>query len=146
MPNKLGITMVPQAGGGAPSGHYYRPALIWSIGSTSKNGEAAAAFIDFFVNDLEAGKILGVERGVPPSRMVREAILPTLNETERASVDYVNALAGKVGAYQAPPPIGSQEFGDHLGITTDQLAFGQLSIDDAAKQLVEQGNTLMRRR
>ncbi|WP_202964564.1 ABC transporter substrate-binding protein [Inquilinus limosus] len=146
MPNKLGITMVPQAGGGAPSGHYYRPALIWSIGSTSKNGEAAAAFIDFFVNDLEAGRILGVERGVPPSRKVREAILPTLNETERASVEYVNALAGKVGAYQAPPPIGSQEFGDHLGITTDRLAFGQLSIADAAKQLVEQGNVLLRRR
>ncbi|WP_395677622.1 ABC transporter substrate-binding protein [Inquilinus sp.] len=146
LPNKLGITMVPQTGGGAPSGHYYRPALIWSVGSTSKNGEAAAAFIDFFVNDVEAGKILGVERGVPPSRKVREAILPTLNETERASVDYVTFLADKVGAYQAPPPIGSSEFGDHHGLTTDQLAFGQLSVAEAALQLVEQGGALLRRR
>ncbi|MGO1074823.1 ABC transporter substrate-binding protein [Inquilinus sp. CA228] len=146
LPNKLGITMVPQAGGGAPSGHYYRPALIWSVGSTSKNGEAAAAFIDYFVNDVEAGKILGVERGVPPSRKVREAILPTLNETERASVDYVTFLADKVGAYQAPPPIGSSEFGDHLGLTTDQLAFGQLSVAEAAQQLFEQGSALLRRR
>lgn len=64
---------------------------------------------------------------------MRDAIVPTLNETERASVDYVTFLADKVGAYQAPPPIGSSEFGDHLGLTTDQLAFGQLSIAEAAQ-------------
>jgi multiple sugar transport system substrate-binding protein len=147
MPNKLGITMVPSAGGGAPSGHYYRPALIWSIGATSKNGEAAAAFINFFVNDVEAGKILGVERGVPMSPKVREAILPTLNETERASVDYVNFLADKVSAYPPPVPKGSQEFDRTvLRQTADQLAFGNLTIDQAAQQLVEQGNALLQPR
>jgi len=145
MPNKLGITMVPQAGGGAPSGHYYRPALIWSIGATSKNGEAAAAFIDFFVNDIEAGKILGVERGVPMSPKVREAILPQLNETERASVDYVNLLADKVSAYPPPVPKGSQEFDRNVvRRTSDELAFGNLTIDQAAQQLVEQGNAIIK--
>ncbi|WP_343714190.1 ABC transporter substrate-binding protein, partial [Inquilinus sp.] len=145
MPNKLGIAMVPQAGGGAPSGHYYRPALIWSIGATSKNGEAAAAFINFFVNDVEAGKILGVERGVPMSPKVREAILPTLNETERASVDYVNLLADKVSAYPPPAPVGSQQFDrDVVRKVADQLAFGQLSVADAAQQLVEQGTATLR--
>ena len=145
MPNKLGITMVPGLGGGAPSGHYYRPALIWSIGATSKNGEAAAAFINFFVNDIEAGKILGVEPGVPMSPKVREAILPTLNETERASVDYVNFLADKVSAYPPPLPKGSQEFDRNVvRRTSDELAFGNLTVDQAAQQLVEQGNALIR--
>ena len=145
IPNKLGITMVPGLGKGSPSGHYYRPALIWSVGSTSKNGEAAAAFIDFFVNDIEAGKILGVERGVPMSPKVREAILPLLNETERATVDYVNLLADKVSAYPPPAPVGSQEFDrDVARKTADQLAFGQLTIDEAAQQLVEQGTATLR--
>ena len=146
MPNKLGITTVPGLGGGAPSGLYYRPALIWSIGGTSKNGEAAAAFIDFFVNDVEAGKVLGVERGVPMSRKVRDAILPTLNETERASVDYVNFLADKVSAYPPPTPIGSQEFGNLFGRTTDELAFGSITIDQAAQQVIDQGAATLRQR
>ena len=77
---------------------------IWSIGSTTKNADKAAAFISFFVNDVEAGKILGVERGVPMSPKVREAILPNLNEVERATVDYVNLLADKVSDYPRPCP------------------------------------------
>ncbi|WP_225773128.1 ABC transporter substrate-binding protein [Inquilinus sp. Marseille-Q2685] len=145
MPNKLGITMVPALGKESPSGHYYRPALIWSIGATSKNGEAAAAFINFFVNDIEAGKILGVERGVPMSPKVREAILPQLNETERATVDYVNLLADKVSAYPPPAPVGSQQFDrDVVRKTADQVAFGNLSIDEAAQQLVDQGKSILR--
>jgi multiple sugar transport system substrate-binding protein len=144
--NKLGITMVPQAGPGAKSGHYYRPALIWSIGSTTKQADKAAAFISFFVNDLEAGKILGVERGVPMSPKVREAILPSLNEVERATVDYVNLLADKVSDYPPPVPIGAVEFDNNvMRKVADQVAFGQMSINDAAQRLLEDGNAVLRK-
>jgi hypothetical protein len=34
--NRLGITMIPSAGAGAKSGHYYRPALIWSVAAKSR--------------------------------------------------------------------------------------------------------------
>ncbi len=142
--NKLALTTYPQMGGGAPSGHYYRPALIWSIGVSSKHKEAAAGFIDFFVNDIEAGKILGVERGVPLSPAVRNAILPMLNETEQATVNYVSMLADKVIAYPPPAPKGANEF--DRGVmrpVTDQLAFGKLTIAEASRRLVEEGNRVL---
>ncbi|SDR34215.1 carbohydrate ABC transporter substrate-binding protein, CUT1 family [Rhizobiales bacterium GAS191] len=141
--NKLALATYPQKGRGA-WGLYYRPALIWSIGVSSKNKEAAAAFINFFVNDLEAGKILGVERGVPLSPSVREAILPTLNETEQATVKYVSSLADKVVPYPAPAPKGANEFDRAvMRPVTDQLAFGKLSIAEAARRLVEDGNRVL---
>jgi multiple sugar transport system substrate-binding protein len=144
--NKLGITMVPNSGPGTKSGHYYRPALIWSIGATTKNAEKAAAFISFFVNDLEAGKILAVERGVPMSSKVREVILPSLNETERATVDYVSLLADKVSAYPPPAPVGSVEFDSNvMRKVADQIAFGQLSIAEGSQRLLDDGNATLRK-
>ncbi|KQV16310.1 sugar ABC transporter substrate-binding protein [Rhizobium sp. Root1203] len=143
--DKLAITMLPREKKGGPSGHYYRPALIWSVGATTKNGEAAAKFINFFVNDPEAGKILGVERGVPMSPAVREAILPNLNPTEQATVQYVNLLKDQVGDYPAPAPLGSTEFDQRLfRPIADELAFEQTTPAEAAARLVQEGKATIR--
>ncbi len=143
--NKLGIAMLPREKKGGPSGHYYRPGLIWSVGATTKQGEAAAKFISFFVNDVEAGKILGVERGVPMSPAVREAILPQLNPTEQETVKYINLLKDQVGEYPRPAPMGSTEFDQRvLRPTCDELAFERVSVADAAQQLVETGKATIK--
>jgi len=143
--NKIGITTLPREKKGGPSGHYYRPALIWSIGATTKNGEAAAKFIDFFVNDVEAGKILGVERGVPMSPTVREAILPQLNPTEQETVKYVNLLKDQVGEYPAPAPMGSTQFDQRvLRPLCDEIAFERISPADAATRLIEEGKATIK--
>ena len=142
--NKLGITMLPREKKDGPSGHYYRPALIWSVGATTRHGKEAAEFISFFVNDVEAGKILGVERGVPMSPKVREAILPQLNPTEQQTVKYVNLLKDQVGEYPAPAPKGATEF-DHTVFrpVADQLAFGKISVAEAAERLVKDGKSTL---
>ncbi|NWJ27112.1 ABC transporter substrate-binding protein [Rhizobium sp. RM] len=143
----LSVGMLPGEGEGKPTGHYYRPGLIWSISSTSTKPEEAAKFISFFVNDVAAGKVLGVERGVPPSKMVREAVLPSLNETERKTVDYIEGLSGKLDPYPEPAPIGANEF--DRGVMrpiADSLAFGRASVDEAAQNLVDTGTRTLRKR
>ncbi|QND48796.1 extracellular solute-binding protein [Rhizobium lusitanum] len=145
--SKLAITMLPREKKDGPSGHYYRPALIWSVGATSKNAEAAAKFINFFVNDPDAGKILGVERGVPMSPAVRAAILPTLNPVEQETVKYVELLKDQVGTYPAPAPLGSQEFDQNvMRPVADQLAFGKITVAEAAQKLVEEGALKLKRK
>ncbi|MFS8111135.1 ABC transporter substrate-binding protein [Rhizobium jaguaris] len=144
--SKLAITLLPREKKDGPSGHYYRPALIWSVGATTKNGEAAAKFIDFFVNDIDAGKILGVERGVPMSPAVRAAILPTLNPTEQQTVKYVDLLKDQVGAYPVPAPLGSTEFDQNvMRPVADQLAFGKITVAEAAQKLVDEGKAKLKR-
>lgn len=136
--NTLGITMLPREKADGPSGHFYRPALIWSVGATSKHGKEAAEFISFFVNDIAAGKILGVERGVPMSPKVRAAILPDLTPTEQATVKYVDLLKDQVGEYPAPAPLGATEYDINIiRPTADKLAFGRISVAGAAQELVD---------
>ncbi|NTG47487.1 carbohydrate ABC transporter substrate-binding protein [Agrobacterium rhizogenes] len=145
--SKLAVTMLPREKKDGPSGHYYRPALIWSVGATSKNGEAAAKFINFFVSDPDAGKILGVERGVPMSPTVRAAILPTLNPVEQQTVKYIELLKDQVGTYPVPAPLGSQEFDQNvMRPVADQLAFGKITVAEAAQKLVEEGATKLKRK
>ena len=142
---KIGITTLPMAKAGGPSGLYYRPALIWSIGRTTKQAEAAAKFIDFFVNSPEAGKILGVERGVPVNLAVRAQVAPLLNDLERQTVAYVDFIADKVGPYPPPVPLGANEF-DHqvMRPLADQLSFGKITVAQAAERLVSEGKRVIR--
>lgn len=139
----LALTMFPNGGAGAKPGQFYRPASSWSIYARSKAPEAAAAFIAFFLNDPEAAKVLGVERGVPMAPAVRELILPTLKPVERATVDYVNFIADKLGPYPAPPPKGSQQFGRVLKRVADTVAFGNASVADGAAQLVADAGAIL---
>ncbi|WP_395675266.1 ABC transporter substrate-binding protein [Inquilinus sp.] len=139
----LALTMFPNGGAGAKPGQFYRPASSWSIYARSKAPEAAAAFIAFFLNDPEAAKILGVERGVPMAPATRELILPTLKPVERATVDYVNFIADKIGPYPAPPPKGSQQFGRVLKRVADTVAFGNASVADGAAQLIADAGAIL---
>lgn len=139
----LALTMYPNGGPGAKPGQFYRPASCWSIYAKSKAPEAAAGFIAFFLGDPEAAKVLGVERGVPMAPAMRELILPTLKPVERATVDYVNFIADKLGPYPPPPPKGSQQFGRVLKRVADTVAFGSASITDGAAQLIADASGIL---
>jgi multiple sugar transport system substrate-binding protein len=144
--HKVGIAPLPIAAAGGSSGLFYRPALIWSVGKTSKNPDMAAAFIDFFVNDTEAGKVLGAERGVPVNVKVREVVAPTLDATAVLAVNYITEIADKVRPYPPISPEGSNEF-DHrvMRPVADQLGFGNISVKEAAELLVADGKRVLKR-
>lgn len=135
---KLGIAPFPIATAGGPSGIYYRPGLAWSISKDAKNIEAAAKFIDFFVNDLSAGKVLEVERGIPPNLKIRSQIAAQLTEYEKMSVDYINSIEPFVMKYPPSGPAGANEIETGLMRPIgDQLAFGKITVAEAAKKLVD---------
>jgi len=133
----LELTSLPILKESAPSGLFYRPALHWSVASTAKSPELAARFIDFFVNDIEAGRILGVERGAPINLAVQKVVMPMLEAVEQKAVDYLNRIEGRVGSYPPPFPLGSSEFEERsFRPIADKVAFGQLSPAKAGEQLL----------
>ncbi|WP_043616057.1 ABC transporter substrate-binding protein [Ensifer sp. ZNC0028] len=141
----LDITSLPVSSADGPSGLFYRPGLHWSIASTAKNPELAAQFIDFFVNDLEAGKILQVERGVPVNTDVQTAVLPSIDPTAKKTVDYVNGIAGRVGAYPPAVPLGAGELDERVfRPLADKVAFGQLTPAEAGSELVSSADRILK--
>jgi len=136
---------VENGGKGAKPGQYLKPAMMWSVAAQSKQAEAAVKLVSYFVADLEAGKVLGVERGVPPSSAVRNVVTPTLDDLGRAMVDYISLVSDKVGPLPPPPPRGAGEIQSVLRRVNEQVGFGRLTPADGAKQFVAEAAAVLAR-
>jgi multiple sugar transport system substrate-binding protein len=143
--SKLGLSTYPDGGKGAKPGQYLKPAMMWSVAAQSKQAEAAVKLVSYFVADLEAGKVLGVERGVPPSSAVRNVVTPTLDDLGRAMVDYISLVSDKVGPLPPPPPRGAGEIQSVLRRVNEQVGFGRLTPADGAKQFVAEAAAVLAR-
>jgi len=142
----LAISNYPRVAPAAAGGHYRKPSTAWCITSTSRNKSAAAAFISYFINDLGAAEVLGVERGVPASSIAREHIAPGLNEQSKMVVSYLSNLGDLAGQMPPRPPVGAGEIERSLLRTISQeVAFRTRTPAEGGKLLVEQGARILAR-
>ncbi|MGI6154825.1 MAG: carbohydrate ABC transporter substrate-binding protein [Enterococcus sp.] len=121
---------------------YYRPTFYYSVAETSKNKEAAAKFIDFIVNNVEAGKIFGTERGIPANVNVKEAIYPDMSETEKATADYLDAIEDLVGDASPVPPVGYSEINNHFKEVYAEVTYGTMTPEEAYTSFVEKAEEI----
>lgn len=142
----LTVSSYPRIAAGVGGGHYRKPSMFFSIGGSGANKEAAASFISFFVNNPDAGKILGVERGIPCSAAVREAIAPTLDEKSQIALDFVANLGDLLGPLPASPPAAAGEIDVSLLRTMSQeVAFGARTPEDAGPAFVQGATEILER-
>jgi multiple sugar transport system substrate-binding protein len=143
--SKLGMTMYPSGGPGAKYGQYLKPSMLLSISARTRSPEAAVKLLDFFVANKDAGLILGVERGVPASSVVRKAVEPTLDELGNAMASYVAFVSDKVSPLPAPPPQGAGEIQSVLRRVNEQIGFGRQSVADGARQFMGEAAAILAR-
>lgn len=53
---------------------YVKPSMLYAISKNSEHPKEAAQLMDFMLNDKEASMILGMDRGVPSSKMSNEVL------------------------------------------------------------------------
>lgn len=130
-------------GPGTKEGLYLKPSMFWSAASNSEHPEEAAKFINFFVNDIEANKIILGERGIPGSSKVKEALKPELTPEQVQVFDHVEWAELNSSAFDGPDPIGAGEVIELLDSLGEQMAFGELKVADAAKQFRKQAESIL---
>jgi len=143
--DKLGMTMYPSGGAGTKPGQYLKPAMLWSVAASSKQPKTAVDVVNFYMNDKDANLVLGVERGVPASAAMRQAVEATLDELGRAQTQFVSFISDKVGTLPPPPPAGAGEVQTLLRRVNEQVGFGKLSVADGAKQFVTEATGIIAR-
>jgi len=142
---RLGIAIYPMIAPDTAGGHYRNSSQFFAISTGTAAADAAARFISFFVNSPEAGKILGVERGVPVTAAVREAIAPGLDEQSALAVKFVGDLAAIAGPVPPSPPAAAGEVEVALKTKSQEVAFGAQSAADAGPAFVDQVNDILSR-
>jgi len=129
--HELGMTAYP----GDPKGQWARASTYWAASRTTKHPEVVADLINFLVNDVEAGKILGVDRGLPNNSDVRTAVAETLTDPKmKETVAFENEITPMFGEAPPPPPKGHSGLRNTLRDIAEAVTYGRQKPDEAAKQ------------
>ncbi|MEH1098476.1 ABC transporter substrate-binding protein [Micromonospora sp. CPCC 205561] len=109
-----------------------------SVARASKHPKEAAQLVDFLVNDVEAGKVMGVSRGLPANGKVRDAIAPILPANDKVVYDYEQSVAALLLPTPPAQPKGGGAVKAEFQRVYDEVIFGRLPVDKAAEQLVNE--------
>ncbi|TNB48424.1 extracellular solute-binding protein [Martelella lutilitoris] len=144
MQDPVGLAMVPRRAGMA-YGQYILPSMYLSISRDAENIDAVLAYINDWVSSPDAIQVLGIDRGIPPSAMGRDALMPVLSDTEAKVVDYYAGIQGKVGPVPNPAPKGVGEVRDSFMRTGTDVVLGYVSPEDGAARFVEDATAILER-
>lgn len=127
--------------------NFLKPSQFFSVSrDAGKNEEAAVKVINYMLNSVEANEILLGERGVPASSDVAAAISPLLDETAQVVTGYINDVVTPNCSPISPAiPDGANEVYNYYNELVDKILYGQITSEDAAKELFEKGNIIMNR-
>ena len=140
------LAAYPRVGKDGKGGHYRKPSMFWSVANASKVQGDAAKYVSYFINNLDANKVLGVERGIPCSAAVRDSIAPGLKEQDQVALKFVSNLGDLLGPIPPPPPPNAGEIDVQLLPKSQEVAFGQASPEDAGPAFVKQAQDILARK
>lgn len=136
--NGLELRTLPQREGGE-KGLWLKPSMFFGIAETSKEKEACAEFLNWFLNSSECNEILKAERGVPISASVREKMAESseMPENIREMFTYQEQAEAVCGLTPPPEPVGIDEVNTALKETANAYFYGVISAKEAAAQFRE---------
>ena len=125
---------------------YFKPSMFWSMSEKSTVKDAAAQFINFFTNDPDCFDIIGIDRAMPISSVIREHITPNLDETSQKVSAYLDYLGqeGKTSPIMKPDAAASGEVEALMGEYWDAVQYGQ--VDDMtawAQAFMDEANAIL---
>lgn len=140
----LRLAPMPVGPTGKP-GQYFKPSMLIGVSANTAHSAAAAELVDFMINDPVAGSVLGVSRGMPVNRTIRERIKPSLTGFDREISMLQSALEGKLADPPSAPPQGDVALQRTFQRDYDQVSFTRLSPHAAAAQFVSQARAELTR-
>lgn len=117
---------------------YNRMSMSWAIGAKTEHPKEAAELLDFLINDEEAGKILGTERGIPANPKVREVARQNASNIEKKVMNFVDKTEELSGPAPTETPNGASD-SDNLIVRSQQdVAFGSKTPEQAAQSYIDE--------
>lgn len=123
-------------GAAASKAMYIKPSQLFSVPVTSENVDAAATFINYWINDLDANVFLAGRRGVPISTVAANKVAENLDDTAQRVFDYIsNVLPEYASDIYAPDPAAHSQITDEFKKQVQLMLFGQSTPEQAADEL-----------
>lgn len=138
-PLEAGQVLVPvkllTVPGAATEGVYRKPSMLFAISKNSKDPKASAQIINCLLNDPEAVTILGATRGIPSSKAALKVL------TDAGKIKPVQVEANKIvmdASSAGVSPLNEHpRVTDVFDSTLESYAYGQISAEDAATEIID---------
>ncbi|MTI60459.1 MAG: extracellular solute-binding protein [Firmicutes bacterium] len=139
----LGVTTMPTAENQVVEGRFMKPAMLWTVGANTEHPEEAITFINFMIHDVEAGKIMGTDRGVPTESKVKAALAEDASKIDQVVFDYIDLASANSGAALSLQPPAHQEIVDAYEEVYWKVIYKQISSQEAAKEFRTKANNIL---
>jgi multiple sugar transport system substrate-binding protein len=133
---------VPYPAGSSGPGNVLYPSGF-AIPKNCDNVATAAAFIDFFTNDVEAGVAFAADNGAPTNTEVLGALLSDseLSDTKRHELELFQEIVENDPPTIIFPPGYQATFEASFNRAYEQVAFGNASVQQAVETFFEEANS-----
>lgn len=130
-------------GSAKENGMYFKPTMYWSVSSQSNNPEQAGALVDFLINNVDAGKILMTDRGIPTNSEILSAITPALSKADTAVVKFLADIKADVTLAPAIPPVGASGIQEAIIRNTADVLFDKSTPEQAAQAFADEAKSML---
>jgi multiple sugar transport system substrate-binding protein len=128
---------------GNPSGQWLRASMYWSGFSHTKHRDEVADVINFLVNDEDAARVLGAERGLAPNLGLRSVVSSMLTKSMQTTVSFETSLATQFGAPPPPPPAGHSQIRSQLLAAAESVEFAKATPEQAAATFFKSAKSIL---
>ena len=125
---------------------FLKPSMFLAVTTDAEEDEAAAVrVINYILNSKPANEILLAERGIPASSAVAEAIAPLLDQSGQTITTFINDVVTPNSSNVSPSdPETATKLYNYVDELVSKILDGELTAAEAAQELFEQGNDLMK--
>ena len=141
----LALTVLPRHSRTGPLSQTIMSSQMFCIAKSSKHKPAAAEFLNFFANSVDANKILQGERGVPIMRHIREALAPNLSDPEKEVYQYLTNPGKEASTDIVLDSPVQMQIRDLYKSLVEEALFDKITPDEAAKQFKTQAEDALKR-
>ena len=139
------ITVIPPYADNGEKALWIKPGMFFSISESSENKKEAAKFISWFINDIEANKIMGAERGTPVAKKVREAMGINLTSKQKQMFDYMDMAVIHSANTDPAEPMGSAEVCKIMADQMSLVLYDKITPEQAAADFRKMANEILAR-
>lgn len=128
------IEMLPIPAGDDGSKQFWKPSMLLSASASTEEPAAAAALIDFLINEPAVGEIFGTSKGVPATAAQRDAMNVEAGSIDEEVIAYEESVADLV---TEPAPLPVEGFGAieaEYKRLAEELAYGNVTEAEFAEQ------------
>ena len=142
--HKVALCMYPVFADGQRQPCYVQASQLSCLGSsgTEASQRVAAEFLNYIVNDIDANKVLLMERGISMNTKVCEALANDLDPMTVEIADFMNYAAEHGSASPALDPGYCQQIYDLEADIRTEVLFGSKTPEAAAEEFVTEANKI----